>query len=254
MKKLLFCAFILLCTCGPAEKKPPENTSSYPEYFLKVLQAHGGLEQWNKFGSMEFQLIHNGSTEAYTIDLKTRKDKIKADSFSIGYDGKQVWVSPNKAAYPGQSARFYHNLYFYFYAIPFVLADPGVKYKQLEKMTLQGKNYNVIGITFGKGVGETPEDEYRLLVDPESNRMEWLLYTVTFFNGQPSDQFNALKYQGYQEHQGLLFPQELKSYTYENGQIGDLRYSVKIKDLQLKEQQPDPQQFEMPEHAEVDSI
>lgn len=121
-------------------------------------------------------------------------------------------------------------------------ADPGVKYKQLEKMTLQGKNYNVIGVTFGKGVGESPEGEYRLLVDPESNRMEWLLYTVTFFNGQPSanDQFNAYKYKGYQEHQGLLFPQELKSYTYKNSQIGDLRYSVRIKDLQLKEQQPDP--------------
>ncbi len=65
-----------------------------------------------------------------------------------------------------------------------------------------------------------------MLIDPETKRMEWLLYTVTFFDGQPNDKFNALKYGNYQEHQGLLFTQESTGYNYENGEIGDVRYRL----------------------------
>ncbi|MFD2515797.1 DUF6503 family protein [Pontibacter locisalis] len=256
-------AALLLQACQPAEDKTTETTevtaeatteqATYPVYFSEVMEAHGGLEQWKQLGSMQYQLTNNGNTETHLIDLKSRKDLVKADNYTIGHDGKQVWVSPNRAAYPGKSAKFYHNLYFYFYAIPFVLADPGVNYEQLEPMELQGKKYEVIGVSFGEGIGDTPEDEYRLLIDPETNRMEWLLYTVTFFNGQPSDQFNALRYENYQEHQGLLFPGKLTGHKYENGQIGDVRYTVSIDNLQLKEEQPAQEQFEKPEQAEVEA-
>ena len=252
-------AALLLQACQPAEDKATETKgvtaerAAYPEYFRDVLQAHGGLEQWQKLGTMQFELTSNGNTETHIIDLKNRKDLVKSDDYTIGYDGEQVWVSPDRAAYPGKSARFYHNLYFYFYAIPFVLADPGVDYEQLEPMELQGKKYNAIGISFGEGVGTTPEDEYRILLNPETNRLEWLLYTATFFDGQPSGQFNALKYENYQEHQGLLLPGKLTSYKYENGQIGDVRYNVSIDKLQLKDAQPAQEQFEKPEQAEVEA-
>ncbi|MBF8965498.1 hypothetical protein I0P70_19770 [Pontibacter sp. FD36] len=254
---------LILQACQPAEDKTKEATDvtagetaeqpTYPAYFSKVLDAHGGLEQWKKLGSMQYQLTNNGNTETHLIDLNNRKDLVKGDGYTIGHDGKQVWVSPNRAAYPGKSAKFYHNLYFYFYAIPFVLADPGVNYEQLEPMELQGKRFNVIGVSFGEGIGDTPEDEYRMLINPETNRMVWLLYTVTFFNGQPSEQFNALKYEDYQAHQGLLFPAKLIGYKYENGKIGDVRYSVSIDNLQLKEEQPAQDQFEKPEQAEVEA-
>ncbi len=252
-----------LQACQPAEDKTTAATEevandvteqqTYPSYFSEVIAAHGGLEQWKKMSSMEFQLSNNGTTEKHVIDLKNRKDLVKAENYSIGYDGEQVWVAPKRESFPGKSAKFYHNLYFYFYAIPFVLADPGVKYEQLEPMKLQGKEFNVIGVSFGEGIGDTPEDEYRLLINPETNRMEWLLYTVTFFDGKPSEKFNALKYEDYQEHQGLLFPQRMIGHKFENNQIGDVRYTVTIENLQLKEEQPDQKQFEKPEQAEVEA-
>lgn len=226
---------------------------TYPAYFNEVLKAHGNLEKWKQFGSMQYELVTNGKTETHLIDLKNRQALVKADNYTIGYDGRQVWVSPNRAAFPGKSAKFYNNLYFYFYAIPYVLADPGVQYEQLEPMELQGRKFNVIGVSFNEGIGDTPEDEYRLLLDPETNRLEWLLYTVTFFDGQPSKQFNALKYEDYQEHQGLLFPNKLTDYKYENGQIGDVRYSVFFNNLQLSEKLPAQEQFEKPEQAEIES-
>ncbi|MBD1396843.1 hypothetical protein H9Q13_06675 [Pontibacter sp. JH31] len=254
---------VTLQFCQPAENKNAEALEvktdtaaeqlTYPAYFSEVLEAHGGLAQWKQLGTMQYQLTNNGTTETHLIDLKSRKDLVKADNYTIGHDGEQVWVSPSKEAYPGKSAKFYHNLYFYFYAIPFVLADPGVNYQQLEPLELEGKRYNVIGVSFGEGIGDTPEDEYRLLIDPETNRLDWLLYTVTFFDGQPSEKFNALKYEDYQEQRGLLFPAKLTGYKYENGKIGDVRYSVSIDSLQLKEEQPAQDQFNKPAQAETES-
>ncbi|MCJ8163214.1 hypothetical protein MKJ04_00060 [Pontibacter sp. E15-1] len=257
--KLIYLALatLLVTACQPAEDNAAHTTEAnaqeYPSYFKEVLDAHGGLEKWKQFGSMQYQITKKGETETHLIDLKNRKDLVKADKYTIGYDGHQVWVSPNKAAFPDQSATFYHNLYFYFHAMPFVLADPGVNYEKLDTISVQGKTYNVIGISFGSGVGETPEDQYQLFIDPATNRMAWLLYTITYFDKKQSDEFKALKFEDYKENQGLLFPTKLTSYKYENGQIGDLRYGFTFDGLALKKEQPDQAQFEKPENAEVDS-
>ena len=251
LKIICFSCFTLLLACSSGDQKAAEDAKAYPDYFLEVLHAHGGLEKWKQMGALQYSLQTDGKTETHIIDLKNRKDLVKADSFTLGYNGEQVWVSPNKAAFPGKSAKFYHNLYFYFLAMPFVLADPGVSYEQLENIELQGQQYQVIEASFGEGVGDSPEDKYRLLINPETKKLEWLLYTVTFFDGQPSDKFNALKYEDYQEHQGLLFPHKLTGYVYEEGQIGKVHYAAQFDQIQLKEEQPDQQQFEMPQQAEA---
>ena len=216
LKIIFYCCFTLLVACSSADERSAENNQTYPECFMEVLQAHGGLEKWQEMETLQYKLRKDDQTETHTIDLKNRKDLIEASDYTLGYDGENVWVSPNAAAFPGKSAKFYHNLYFYFLSIPFVLADPGVAYKQLENMELQGQQYEVIEVSFGEGVGDSPEDKYRLLINPDTKQLEWLLYTVTFFDGQPSDKFNALKYDDYQEHQGLLLPHKLTGYTYEN--------------------------------------
>ena len=202
-------------------------------------------------GSLQYRLQKKEDTETHIVDLNNRKVLIKASNYTLGYNGEKIWVSPDSAAFPGKSAKFYHNLYFYFLSIPFVLADPGLSYKQLENIELQGKQYQQIEVGFGEGIGESPEDKYRLLINPETKQLEWLLYTVTFFDGQPSDKFNALKYEDYQEHKGLLFPHKLSGYAYEEGQVGEVRYLVHFDQVQVKKEQPDQQLFEMPEQAEA---
>ena len=248
---IYFYCFAFLAACSSGDENSADKKPAYPDYFGKVLQAHGELEKWKQMGTLQYRLQKDDQTEIHLIDLTNRKDLIKTSNYTLGYNGEKVWVSPEAAAFPGKSAKFYHNLYFYFLSIPFVLADPGVTYEQLENMELQGKQYQQIEVAFGEGVGDSPEDKYRLLINPETNQLEWLLYTVTFFDGQPSDKFNALKYDDYQEHKGLLFPHKLTGYAYEEGQVGEVRYVVHFDQLQLAEEQPDQQQFEMPQQAEA---
>lgn len=117
----------LIVSCTPKQKQdlPIDYYASLPPYFSETLKAHGGLDKWKSFKTLEYDLLHDGDatpTEHYTLDLLNRKDLTVADSFKIGFDGKEVWVTPNKDAFNGRSARFYHNLYSYF--LTFLLSYP----------------------------------------------------------------------------------------------------------------------------------
>ncbi|WP_332914066.1 hypothetical protein [Algoriphagus boritolerans] len=63
-------------------------------------------------------MIHetNLAWENHYINLSDRKVRIDADTWQIGNDGEKVWISPNRQAFQGNSVRFYHNLYFYFFS------------------------------------------------------------------------------------------------------------------------------------------
>ena len=51
---------------------------------------------------------------------------------------------------------------FYFYAMPFILADDGIIYEDVAALKFEGKSYPGIKISYESGVGESPEDEYIL--------------------------------------------------------------------------------------------
>ncbi len=260
MKSFVYLILLsLLISCSPSQKQeepPVDYYASLPESFAEVLKVHGGLEKWRSFGTLEYDLKHEKdsvTTEHYTQDLFNRKDLTVADSFQIGFDGNEVWVAPNKKAYKGRSARFYHNLYSYFLTIPFIVADPGVLYTN-DTLTVDGKLYDVIKVTFEEGVGDADEDAYKMLIDPTTKRFEKLLYTVTYYTGEAHENFNALSYEDWVDVNGLQLPSKLVGYKYSNGATGDKRYEVTFHNIQLKEERPNQEIFSMPTKAEIDSL
>ncbi|GLR18111.1 DUF6503 family protein [Portibacter lacus] len=257
---LLLSTLLLLFSCD--EKQVDAETiettetraSNIPAELKLVLDAHGGLDQWNKMNSLSYEFNRGEKTEIQKIDLKTRKVRIEGDGYVIGNDGENIWVSPNLEAYSGKSARFYHNLLFYFYAMPFVVSDPGINYKVLDQAEVKGKTYNRISITYGENIGDTPEDEYIIYSDPETNKMEWLFYTVTFFSGEKSTKYNALNYNGWKEVNGLLVPETMSGYLSEDGVVTTKRYDNLFKDIKFSEETFDQATFEMPAEAEVEVV
>jgi len=117
--------------------------------------------------------------------LKTRAERIEASSFTSGFDGQRYWVQAD-TSYKG-NPKFYTNLMFYFYAMPFVLADSGINYTPVEPLVFQETKYPGFRISYGDGIGVSPEDEYFIHYHPETFEMAWLGYTVTFYSGKKSD-------------------------------------------------------------------
>ncbi len=247
---LLF--LIAACQGQPKQEEATEivdkpDTAHHTETISKILAAHGGIENWHKMNSMSFDMA-NG--EQHTINLKSRKVRIDAEKHAIGYNGEDVWISPAENEYRG-NARFYHNLYFYFHAMPFVLGDPGIRYEDLPEAEMMGKTYKGVLVSFGDGVGDSPKDNYKLYYDPETYQMGWLMYTVTFRSGESSDRFNLIKYEDWRDVNGVMLPAKLVWYNHENGVPGDPRREIPFTNVELSDEMPDEAMFAMPEDSKI---
>ena len=195
-----------------------QNEVRHNSPISKILDAHGSLDTWQHMNNLCYEMDGRGGKEVHTTSLKNRMAKIEHKDWAIGYDGADVWLLNNeKDAYKG-NARFYHNLMFYFYAMPFVLADEGITYKKMPQATLVGEKYDAVNISYGAAIGDSPEDEYILYSNPITGTMEWLGYTVTYKSGEKSADWHYIKYGTWQNVNGLQLPKKLTWYNAdENG-------------------------------------
>ena len=265
-KLLILAVFFSACNFGESDnhKQTEElqivsevESVEYPKLLIKALDAHGGLKNWQKYAGLRYRIhstLGGNRLENQLINLKNRKVKIIADAYTLGMDGKEVWVSPNLAAFGNLSPRFYHNLVFYFYAMPFVLADKGIQYEELGDRELDGKLYKALRISYKAGVGDSPEDFYIAHFNPETYQLEALLYTVTYFSGEQNEKYNCLLYPRWNEVEGLLLPEQLEGHKFAADTIGELRYTIQITKPVLSQSSPADSLFSLPATAEIDSL
>lgn len=228
-----------------------ETNRSYPENLLKVFDAHGGLDTWKTMKSLEFTMPKESGDEVTVVNLQNRKSLIETPSHALGYNGKDVWLfNKGDKPYKGKP-KFYYNLMFYFYAMPFVLADDGIIYKDVEPLVFEGKTYPGIGISYNAGVGESPEDEYVLYYNPETYKMEWLGYTVTFFTKEKAKELHFRRYSNWENVNGLLLPKTMVSYKYENNLPTTESRKTDFMDIKVSTEKPNQDIFEVPESAIV---
>lgn len=201
-------------------------TKSYPEEMSAIFKAHGGIEKWNEMNNLCFTLPKGEVNEIHTVDLKSRKTRIETEDYVLGFDTEGVWVQQDTAAFNTERARFYHNLMFYFYAMPFVLGDDGITYEDAPALEKDGITYPGTKISFGSGVGDAPDDNYIVYKDPTTNQMAWLAYTVTYGGDGPSERYSYIKYAGWQDVNGLKLPSELQWYNVEDGQPTEMRNAM----------------------------
>ena len=241
----------LSCQQTGTDKSLSDNEAEYqqPEHHVaaltEIFKAHGGYEQWDKMKTLSYKK----GEETTITHLKNRKIRLESPDQVIGFDGEHVWVTPDSA--DASRSRFYHNLFFYFYAMPFVVGDPGANYEVLEKRALKGKTYNQIKVGFDQGVGDAPDDNYILFSNPETNRMEWLMYTVTYRSGEPGEKYNLINYKSWDTFNSLILPTAIEWYQFENDSVGDPRSEIIFENTEILASAPNAALFEMPAEAQI---
>ncbi|WP_028872236.1 DUF6503 family protein [Psychroserpens burtonensis] len=261
-KSLVIVAFIVFTSCK--DNKTPETvefidyskenldvtTSAYPENITNVMNAHGGIDPWRKMNTLKFTMSKETGDEITTTDLHNRYSIIEMPKHTIGYDGEVVWLqNKDKTAYDG-NPKFYYNLMFYFYAMPFILADDGIIYEDVDPLRFEGKAYPGIKISYEGGVGESPEDEYILYYNPTTGEMAWLGYTVTFFTSEKSKEWHFIKYSDWQTVNGLKLPKRLTWYNVENNLPTTKRNHLDFTNVVLTQSSKGASSFAMPANAE----
>lgn len=261
MKNSSLLILLLLICISCDDKKPQknpeqvqadinsENEKAFPVVLNKVFEAHGGLETWQKMNNLCFELEKSDGVEVHTTDLNSRESRIEGENFTIGFDGKNVWKVDPENTFKG-NARFYHNLMFYFYAMPFIISDPGAFYTERKETVLQRKTYGVIHIGFERNVGDSPEDEYIIYYDKETYQMEWLGYTVTYFEGDKSKDWHLIKYDTWLEESGLLLPEKMVWFEVKNDKPVRQTRSMSFSKVVVSETMLPDNLFDAPDNAE----
>ncbi len=194
--KLLVAVWIALltafgCSTPTPEVKQPETGR---EVVARMIEAHGGLEKWRSAATVSFEacllpvgaaspLVHRvaveqGSRRAY-LDFPEMGAR-------ISWDGEKAWSENWQGPFP---PRFFALLSYYFMNLPWLAADPGVNLSEPGTGTLwdDPTEYITVKMTFGPGVGDTPEDYYILHIDPDSYRLRAAELTVSYAAVLPPD-------------------------------------------------------------------
>ncbi|MFK7809692.1 MAG: DUF6503 family protein [Saprospiraceae bacterium] len=254
---LLFVTVLLGCEQTEAPKQETTspvaetiNLDRYPEALQKVFAKHGSLERWNEMNALYFEIEKEEGNEKTSVDLKDRRERIETTDFITGYDGKDFWIEAD-TSYKGNPV-FYHNLMFYFYAMPFVVSDPGINYGETEPVLYEGKSYPGIRISYNDGVGVSSKDEYFIHYDPQTFEMAWLGYTVTYYSNQKSDKLGWIRYDDWKKFNGVLLPNSATWFkTTEDGKLQEPRRTRKFVNVLLEEKPFDDKVFEKTTGAKV---
>lgn len=234
MHKLLLISLSLLMACTQQTKTPEvtevmNERKNFPESLQKIFSKHGSLELWQQMKSLSYEIVGEESNEKQMIHLQDRRERIEAANYKTGFDGTNIWLEAD-TTYSGNPV-FYHNLMFYFYAMPFVLADDGINYSIADTLTFEGRAYPGIRIAYEAEVGSSPEDEYFLHYNPETYQMTWLGYTVTYFSKEKSKEIKWIRYDDWKDYNGLILPKSMTWYNYIDGQLIDPRGSAEFENV-----------------------
>lgn len=227
------------------------TTSIYPKAITKIFDAHGSIDTWNKMKTLSFTMDKPNGKEITTTNLKTRAERIETPTYTLGFDGKELWLNEKDANEYKGNAWFYKGLMMYFYAMPFIVGDSGIIYEEVEPLSFEGKTYPGILISYEAGIGVSPDDQYIMYYDADTGQMQWLAYTVTFGKDAKSENFRFIRYNDWQTVNGLLVPKSISWYNYEGKQPTEKRNTVPFSDIVLSEKAPDASLFKKPEAARV---
>lgn len=168
----------------------------------EVVEAVGGVDKLKEMKDVEYEYtfrskekgIKDVSIERYIFDgeksfahYTTREYYMFPDmkgEHTQYFDGAQTTSMIGESAItdeqPAYVSHFFRKTNFYWFNMMYKLLDPGINYKLMDKRTVDGTTYDVVEMTFGKGIGET-SDRYMLYINPDTKLIDQFLFTVLGF-------------------------------------------------------------------------
>lgn len=227
---------VMLSSCQKSEEEAKVNPGR--KLVMESIDAHGGLEKWYGNGQFQFQWTYYQTDKGpdvvldsiQTVDTKSLAvtHTVPGSDSSFGWNAGQAWI--NEGGSFKAPPQFWALLPYYFVGIPFVFNDENAEFELLsEKKTFEGKGYDQVKITYSEGSGESPDDYYVLLIDPETKVTRGAYYTVTHPlvvgpDGPGPEKFISLD--DLQDFSGIKIGTGNRTFTMTNGEIGaQMRYS-----------------------------
>lgn len=245
-------ALLLLLAAGAAADEP--SARSFAE---KTEAAHGG-DVWNgKQALAAYITVSFGGERLFTgkmlTDTPVGKTRFElTDGTVLVFDGETAWKSPADSEFQG--TRFHVLTWPYFLAAALKLDDPGTHLEDLGTQPYRGgRSLPAARLTFGDGVGDSPDDWYVIYSHPKTHQLQAMAYIVTFGKDAEAAEAaepSAIVYDNYVDVEGVKIARNWSFFKWnpEDGVMGDQIGEVQI--TQPAFVTPAADAFEAPEDAE----
>ena len=208
-----------LFSCNQQEDQNSTSTSK-PNFVNDINKAHN-FDDFKNAGVLQadIKLSFHGKTrlEAQMLfDTKTQETALyHKDGRQLIFTNDTVWMSPDTVSYPG--ARFDIFTWSYFATLPFKLNDDGTHFNKFENKKLNGQQFDVEKLSFGKNVGDAPDDWYVLYKDKENNLLHAAAYIVTLNKSVEESEKDphAIVYNNYKSVDGIQIAQNWMFYGWD---------------------------------------
>lgn len=223
---LLISLLIILQSCSPESKG--QKTID------RAIDAHGGKGYESAVISFDFRDIHYQilKTPSQFEYSRTFTDSIGAVVDLLNQDGLVRTVNGNETDVSGEKNLAYSNSVnsvAYFVFLPYGLNDPAVQKEWLGETRLEGRDYDLIKVTFTEeDGGEDFDDVFLYWINKESGHMDFLAYTyhtegggVRFRKAINPRTVNGIRIQDYENYmpEDKDTPVEKMQELYQSGQL-----------------------------------
>lgn len=179
---------------------PDYNNEQTKEVIENMIEAHGGWELWANAPSIKFDnVFFNTSPQAANpwwvsteiieqTGASVNDRKVfhnyhiggKEGGFSMGYDGNEVWASPDWGI--GNYPKFMTYFFYYFLNLPWLTQDDNVLLSEVTGAEYNGSQVYKINMTFKEdpAIGKVKADSYVLFIDQESYQLVAYEYSMGF--------------------------------------------------------------------------
>jgi len=165
-----------------------------------MVKAVGGKENYFNKGGVSYNIEYNNPNtgiafagkETYVFDkelssgIYSKHSLIAPNGGKVieGFNGTDAWVKLNGQLLtdpkPNGVARFLRKTNYYWFSMLFKLQDTGVNLKHTGTASVEGRNYDLIKVTFGDTIGDA-QDTYILYVNQRTLLVDQFLFTVVGF-------------------------------------------------------------------------
>jgi|GEM_PF-347279 len=225
--------------------------------FARRIESAHGIGAWKRGGalSVDIQIVFGGNVAVegrFTFD--TSLNRVRADMKDgtvVIYKDGEAWMWPANSQL--QRARFHILTWPYFLAAPFKLRDPGSRLEAMQPAMFNGKPHPVARLTFGDGVGDSPDDWYIAYADPGTNWLRGMAYIVTFGKDTPASEAvpHAIMYDDFARINGVIIARRWSFWNWnlEQGIHSEPRGYGRLSNLRFVRVSPD--WFNPPADAKV---
>ena len=240
-------------------------SQTQPKVIEKMIEAHGGMEKWNKSLTLSFTSVlvfgepldTNFWLSVETTEIKTERTYQDRLIFGgkLAHDGERTWTQNWKLQNPpGVNV----NSIYYSVALPWLTQRSEVVLEELPKARLLNdeKLYEVVKMTFKKGSKKSLHKYYKLYIDSKTHLLKGIDYNITYgayldLVGIPKEQTSIgpithIIY-GYKNVDGLVFPEKFDTFNEKRQDYG--RHIIYSYSLNKKF---DESRMEIPADAVID--